>query len=156
MERRWCGHRRDHADLVAHAELGDELVDAVDLGGAVGAAGAADHDEPGVGPAQRGERADRDVEALERLDATDEEEHRAVAEVEVVERGARTVAWAGREEGVVDAGRHELDPAAVGAVEALELVGLGVAGREDRVGAADHLGLGARRGAPAPGRPSRP
>ena len=66
----------------------------------------------------------------------------SVAEVEVVERGAGTVAGPGREEGVVDAGRHELDAAPVGAVEALELVGLGLAGGEDRVGAADHVGLG--------------
>ena len=111
--------------------------------GALGAAGAADDDERGVGPAERGQRAHGDVEALQRLDAPDEQEHGAVAEVEVVQRGAGAVAGAGREEGVVDAGRDELDAAAVGAVEALELVGLGLAGGEDGVGAADHVGLGA-------------
>ena len=65
-----------------------------------------------------------------------------VAEVEVPQRGAGPGAVAGREEGVVDAGRHELDARRVGAVEAHELVGLGPARGEDGVGAADHLGLG--------------
>ena len=86
------GHGGDHADLVGDAELGDQLVDPLDLRGALGAAGPADHHEPGVGPAERGEGPDRDVEALERLDAADEQEHRAVAEVEVVQRGAGAVA----------------------------------------------------------------
>ena len=66
----------------------------------------------------------------------------SVAEVEVAQRGAGAGAVAGREEGVVDAGRHELDAARVGAVEAHELVGLGPARGEDGVGAADDLGLG--------------
>ena len=112
---------------------------------ALAAAGPADHDQRGVGPAKRGEGAHRDVEALERLDATDEEQHRTVAEREVGEGAPGPGPVAGREEGVVDAGRHDLDARRVGAVEPHELVGLGRAVGEDGVGAADDLGLGPTR-----------
>ncbi len=54
----------------------------------------------------------------------------------------RAGAAAGREEGVVDARRHDLDPGGVGAVEAAELLGLGLGRGGDGVGAADDLGLG--------------
>ena len=105
---------------------------------------------------ERGERADGDVDALERLDATDEQQHRPVAEVEVGQRGAGAGAVAGREEGVVDAGRHDLDPVGLGAVEADELRLLGQARRRDGVGAADDLGLGLAPASRARGRRSRP
>jgi hypothetical protein len=55
----------------------------------------------GVVAVELGERPHRDVEALERLDAADEQQHRVVAEAEG-RAGAGAVA--GREEGVVDAG----------------------------------------------------
>jgi hypothetical protein len=136
------GHGLHGAELVGHAQLGDELVDALHLAGAFGAARPAHHDEPRLGPVERGQRADGDVEALQRLDAADEEEHRSVTEVEVLERGARALPVPGGEERVVHTGRDQLDARRIGAVEPDELIGLGDAGREDGVRAPDHLGLG--------------
>ncbi len=58
------------------------------------------------------------------------------------EGGAGATAVAGREEGVVDAGRHDLDAGRIGAVELDELGDLVGAVGEDGVGAGDDLGLG--------------
>ena len=46
------------------------------------------------------------------------------------------------EEGVVDARRHDGDPARVGAVEGHDLLGLDRAGGQHRIGAGDDHGLG--------------
>ena len=82
---------------------------------------------------------DRDRGAFERLDATDEQQHRLVAETQ---RLASTDLVAGREERVVDAGRHHLDPRRLGVVVVLELIGLGPRVGDDDVAAPDDLGLG--------------
>ena len=122
--------RVDEADLVGHAELGDQLVDAVHLGGALGAAGPADHHERGVGPAERGQGPHRDVEALERLDAADEQEHRAVAEVEVAPaRRGRPARSPGEKKAWSTPGGTSSMRVGIGAVEPHELVGLGDARR---------------------------
>ncbi len=89
---------------------------------------------------ERGQRPHRDVEPFERLDAPDEEQHRMVAEPE---RGPRAAAIARREERVIDTRGHDLDATGCGAVEAVELGGFLGAAREDRVGTAHDLDLGA-------------
>ena len=58
------------------------------------------------------------------------------------EGAAGAAAVAGREEGVVDAGRHDLDASRRRAVEPGQLVGLLGAAHADGVGAPDHLHLG--------------
>ena len=92
-------------------------------------------------PTQLGQRADGDVETLERLDAADEQQHRRSVEP-VPERRAGPEAVAGREEGVDHAGRDDLDAVGRRAVERHELLRLGRARRGDRVGAIHDLGLG--------------
>ncbi len=89
--------------------------------------------------AELGERAHGDLDALERLDPTDEHQQWRIAEPEGA-AGCRLVARG--EQGVFDAGRDDLDPVGLGAVEALELAALGEAVGGDHVAAADHLGLG--------------
>ena len=101
------------------------------------AAGPADDHEHGGRVVELGQRLDGDVEALERLDPADEQQHRPVERAQVGERGAGPGPVAGREERVDDARRHDLDPGRVGAVEPLELGGLGRAVGEDGVRAAD-------------------
>ena len=68
---------------------------------------------------ERGERAHRDVESLQRLDASDEQEHRMGRRGPSAVRA--TLAMTGREERVVDTWRRDLDPTRRRAVEAFEL-----------------------------------
>src|SRR4029079_605638 len=83
----------------------------------------------------------RDVGALQRLDATDEQQHgRVERKAECV---ACTAALTGRQEGVFDTGGDDLDLARRLAVEPQELTLLLGAADADRVGATDDLGLGA-------------
>ena len=81
--------RGGEADAVADAQGGGELLDALDLGTAVGAAGAAHDDQDGRGIVQLGQRPDGDAQPLERLDAADEEQHRPVTWVDLRQRRAR-------------------------------------------------------------------
>ncbi len=113
--------------------------------------GPPDHHQPGIAPViGRGQRAHRDVEALERLDPADEEQHRLVAQAE---RTAGAPLVAGREERVVHAGRDELDPIGRRAVVVDEIVGLDRVGGGDGVGAPDDRGLGVGPLVPARDRP---
>ena len=91
---------------------------------------------------QLGERTHRDIGALQRLDAPDEQQHRTI-EWAGRARLRAPAAIARREERVLDSGRDDLDPARGLAVEAEELALLLGAADADRVGAADDLGLGA-------------
>ena len=95
-----------------------------------------------MGSGQLVQRPHRHVDALERLDAPDEQQHGVVVETERGEGLAGAALVAGREEGVVDTGRHDLDALGTGAVERDELGRLGRAGGEDGVGAGDDLRLG--------------
>ena len=130
--------RVDEVQAVGDAEVAGEPAHALELGLSVGSARAADSHEHRVGVLELGEGGHRHVEALQRLDPADEEQHRVVAEAE---RTAGTGAVAGREERVVDTGWHDLDAGGIGAVEVAELFGLGGAVREDRVATADHRRL---------------
>src|SRR5207245_5895229 len=104
MMRLWI----DEAHPRPEPELYDEVAYPLELRRAVGPAGAADHEQDGVLLVERGQRAYRHFEALQRLDAADEEQDRALGRSEA-QRGAGAAAAPGREEGVVDAGRHDLD-----------------------------------------------
>ena len=97
--------RRHEPHLVVDAELVDEPVPhAAQLGFAVGAARTADDHQLTVGIVERGEAAHREVDALQRLDAADEQEHAAARRDR---GGARAAARSpGREHRVVDAGRR--------------------------------------------------
>ena len=87
------------------AELGDERVQRVDFGRAVGTARAA-HDHQGRASIDQViERPHREVGALQGLDAPDEEQGRARPRAEVPARSA----VARREHPVVDARRDDLD-----------------------------------------------
>ena len=103
-------------------------------------AGAADDQQQRVGPIQLGERPHGDIGALQRLDATDEQQHRRHRWAGRARCVPRRVA--GREEGVLDARRDDLDLAGRLAVQPAELALLLGAADADRVGAADDLGLG--------------
>ena len=114
-------------------QLVDELVELEEGGGSLGTARAADDHERGLDPAAQQARQGlhRDVGALERLDAPDEEQQRPVggqrqgpASLDVV---------AGGEEGVVDARRHDGDAGGIGAVELDQLVELDAARGEHGV-----------------------
>ena len=104
-------------------------MDAGELRFAVGAARAADDHERDRRVVERGEAADREADALERLDATDEQDHAPTVEPEAVPRRG---AIAGREHRVVDAGRDDLDAIGVGVVERRELRAFVVGRREHR------------------------
>ncbi len=136
------GLGRDEPDLVGQPVGVDQSPDAGELGPAVVTARAADDDEQGVGPAagDLGEGTDGDVEALEGLDAPDEQQDGAAGLQ--TEGGAGAALVTGREEGVQHPRGDDLDPGGVGAVVSDEVVGLGRARRRDRVGAGDDLGLG--------------
>ena len=134
--------RRDEAHAVLEPELGDQRVQRCDLGLAVGAARAADDHERGAVLVEHlGQRAHREVGALQRLDATDEQQRPA-------RRGGRACRRAaarspGENTVVVDAGRDDLDALGIGAVVAHELVVLLVRRRDDEIGAAHDLGFDA-------------
>ena len=72
----------DERDAVAEAEAFDEVADPAFLGGTVDAAGAADHGQAGVGPVEFDQGPHGDVDALERLDASGEQEERSGPEAE--------------------------------------------------------------------------
>ena len=105
----WCGCGGTNRTWSCEAELVDELVGAVDLAVALGAARPADDQQQRVGPAELGERPDRHVGTLQRLDAPDEQQHRPSIGRSSAARAPDLLA--GREEGVLDAGRDDLDPA---------------------------------------------
>ena len=92
-----------------------------------------------------GEAPHREVGALQRLDAPGEQHDVAVDGQAELRRGLAPVA--GREHGVVDAGRHDLDAVGIGAVERDQLRALLGGRRDHQVGAGDDLGLD-----PGPGR----
>ena len=122
------------------AEVGDELVGAVGLAVAISTTRPADDEQQRVGSSEGGKRPDRHVGTLERLDPSDEQQHRSVGRQ--LERGACAGLVAGREERVLDTRRDDLDAALRIAVEAPELALLLGAADADRVGARDDLGLG--------------
>ena len=70
--------RRHEPDLVVETELVDELMRPFDLAVAGRTAGAADDQQQCVGTTERVQRTDRDVGTLQRLDPTDEQQHRNV------------------------------------------------------------------------------
>ena len=138
--RSWgCGGHEAHPRV--EPELADQRVQVRELGFAVGTTGAADDHELGARVVHLRERADREVGALESLDATDEQQQRSIAQAELSPRRA---AVAGREHQVVDAGCDHFDAVGVGAVEAHELLALLFGRRDDEVGAAHDLGFDAR------------
>ncbi len=134
------GLRRHEPDLVVQAELVDEVVRPLDLDVAVGTTGTADDEQQRIATAERMEGTDRDVGALERLDAPDEQDDRRVGRQ--VECNSRSALITRREERVLDTRRDDLDLALGIAVEAPELLLFLDAAHADRVGAVDQLGLG--------------
>ena len=103
------GLRRNHRDPVGEAEVGDELVQLRDLVIAFEPARPADDEQPRKAPTPRletGEGLDRDIGPLQRLNTTDEEQHRFLAEPE---RLTGAAARTGGEERVIDARGHDLD-----------------------------------------------
>ena len=130
-------------ELVAAHQVvaGDEGAGSGHLGIAALTALASHGDEHrvGMGRTELGQRLDGDGQPLQRLDATDEQQHRVVAQTQ---RGASPAPVARREEGVVDAGWDDLDAARIGAAQLHQLGGLGRAVGEDGIGAGDDLGLG--------------
>ena len=135
----------DEVDVLAHAAGVGRVVQPLQRLLPVRPAGPADDHQPVGLPAvleQLGQRLDRHVGALERLDAADEEQQAAVEGEAEGAAGLGPVARA--EERVVDAGRHDADAPGVAAVERHDLVGLDGARRQHGVGAVDdgRLGLG--------------
>jgi hypothetical protein len=114
------GLRRDEVDALGEAELVDERHHLLDLGVAVLTAGAADDDKGRVRAVERGEGAHGDVDALERLDPPDEQQHRLGPQAEA-QRTAGSHAVTRGEERVLHARRHDLDPARRVAVVPAEL-----------------------------------
>ncbi len=107
----------------------------------VAAARAADDHQRELRVVERGERADREVGALQPLDPPDEQQHPRRVDAEPL---ARRVAVAGKEDVVVDAGRHDFDAIERGVVQRCELRALVVRRREHQVGARDHFVLDPR------------
>ena len=70
----FVGLGRHEADPRLEPELLDEVVRASELGLALRTARPADHEEPARGVVEPGERFDREVDALEWLDAPDEQQ----------------------------------------------------------------------------------
>ncbi len=85
------------------------------------------------------ERLDGHVEALERLDPSDEEHHRRVVETDCTPRSA---AVARGEESMIDPEGDHLDAIGVGPVQVDELEGFHRGGRADGVAAPHHRRLG--------------
>ena len=81
---------------------------------------------------------DREVDALERLDPSDEQQHGMCVEAE---RAAGSHPIAGREQGAIDALRNDHDPLRIGAVVAHELLAFLVGCRDDEIGAPYDLGF---------------
>ena len=106
----WCGCGSTKRTWSCEAQLVDQRPDPGGLDVAVVAARPADDQQLRIGPTERGKRAHRHVGALQRLDAPDEQQHRCIG----VERQRPTCAraFAGGEEGVLDAGSDDLDPPA--------------------------------------------
>ena len=132
--------RLDELHAVAQPEFVDQRVCAHGLDIAFDAARAADDDESRLRIAERGQRPNRNVGTLERLDAPDEQEHRSV-EVES-ERSTRSGLITRSEERVLDAWGDDLEAALWVAVVEAELIGFLVATHADGVSAVHDLGLG--------------
>jgi hypothetical protein len=133
------GHGRDPADAIGHPEAGRLFPDPGQLGLALGPRRAADDDQRGVLALDAGQHVDSHPEALEGLDPADEQQHRLLPQSE---GAAGPPLVARREEGVVHAGRHDLDAIGRGVVEDGQLALLGGAGGADHVRAPDDRGLG--------------
>jgi hypothetical protein len=135
------GPGRKEPDPLPQPEVGDQVVEAGQLGLALGAARPAHQQQGrGVGPlGQGGEGPHGDTGPLEGLDAAHEEQHRALAQAQ---EGPGLPLVAGGEEVVVDAGGHDLDALGDGAVQPFQLGRLVGRAGQDGVGAADDLGLG--------------
>ena len=134
------GLRREEHDAVVEPELDHEVMETVRLGRARGAARSADHDERGAAIVERGQRADGDVDALERLDPTDEQQQRPVFEPEAFTQ-PRTFAATRTEHRMVDAGWHDLDARRLRAIELRELQTFLRSRSEHQIGAVDDLVL---------------
>ena len=117
------------------------MCSARELGLTLGTARPTHHEERGARCVEPGERFDREVDALERLDAPDEQEHGMGVEPQ---RAARLGLVARREEGGVDTLRDDDDPFGIGAVIADQLVTFLVGRRHHEIGTAHHFGLDAR------------
>ncbi len=133
------GLRRHHRDAIVETSIGDEIVN---LGGmiiALDPARAPDDQHAGPGITQPRQRLYGDIDTLQRLDAADEEQHGLIAEAEGL---TSTAAGTRREEGVVDARRHDLDAARISAVMTHEFVQLDHGVRRDDVAARNDVGLG--------------
>ena len=131
--------RRHHRDAIVETTIGDEIVN---LGGmivALGPARATDDQQAGPGITQPRQRLNRDIDTLQRLDATNEEQHGLITEAEGL---TSTAAGTRREEGVVDARRNDLDTARISAVMTHEFVQLDHGVRRDDVAARNDVGLG--------------
>jgi hypothetical protein len=129
------GLRRREAHALAHAEIGRQLLDALDLAVAAHAAGAPHHQQDRGGVVELGQGPHGDVEALERLDAPDEQQHHRVARDPEPSAGGRGVGEP--EEVQVDPRRHGDHLVGPGAVEPGELPRLVVARRDEPVGLGD-------------------
>jgi hypothetical protein len=134
----WCGWGATKRTW--SATLGDQRVQAVDLGVARHTTGTADDEQQRVGPVEGCQRPDGDVGRLQWLDAPHEQQHRRIERQ--VERASRPVLLAGREERVLHTRSDDLDAAARVAVQPAELVLLLGAVHADRVGAGDDVVLG--------------
>src|SRR5579884_139119 len=136
--------RRHEANLVVDAQRAGDVAEMRELAVAVRAARTAHDEEQRAWVVERGERLDREVRTLQRLDAPDEQEHPPVTDAERVARTRAVGVVAGREQLVVDAGRDDLHALGVRGVEVDELVALLDSRRAQQVAAADHLLLDAR------------
>ena len=89
---------------------------------------------------QPGERPNRHVGSLQRLDPADEQDDRTVRRQ--AEGAPRATSIAGSEEGVLDSRRHRLDHPTRVAVQAAKLTLFLRTADADRIAASDHLRLG--------------
>ena len=137
------GLGRHEVHPLGQAELVHQRGHLLHLGIAVEPAGPTHHDERGVRSTEGGQRPDGDIDALEGLDPADEQQHRRIAHLTTqIDRAPGAHPIAGREEGVLHPGRHDLDATRGVAVVATELALLLGAAHADGVGAADDLHLG--------------
>jgi len=135
--------RIDESHARIQPELRNQLSHTRQFGVSVASTRSAHDEENRVGVVQCCQGADRDIEPFQRLDATDEQEHR-VLEPAQAERGTSPAAVARREERMIDAGRDDLDAVGHRPVQALELRTLLAIRRQNHVAATDDIGFSAR------------